>query len=97
MAPKATCEIDHRKGLWVKNSIVLASKHCEIISHRLNKHAHRVFSSSILCVMTSTDNIIDAVVMCTCMTICQQVNPPETKCLDPPLLKQLSIVSVSIY
>ena len=50
------------------------------------------------CVITSTDNnIIDAVVMCTCMTICQQVNPQETKCLDLPLLKQLSIVSVSIY
>ena len=38
--------------------------------------AHRIFSSSILCVMTSTDNIIDAVVMCICMIICQQVNPP---------------------
>ena len=47
--------------------------------------------------MTSTDNIIDAVVMCVCMNICQQVNPPKTKCLDPSLLKQLSIISVSIY
>ena len=37
----------------------------------VNKHAHRMLSSSILCVMTSTDNI---------------------KCLDPPLLKQLSIL-----
>ena len=35
------------------------------------------FSSSILCVMTSTDNIIDALVMCRCMIICQQVNPPK--------------------
>ena len=25
------CEIDHRKGLSVKNSIVLASKHCAYI------------------------------------------------------------------
>ena len=67
------CEIDHRKGLWVKNSIVLASKHCAYIQtmHHLtyldkifvNKHAHRRLSSSILCIMTSTDNIIDAVVM----------------------------------
>ena len=31
----------------------------------VNKHAHRMLSSSILCVMmTFTDNIIDAVVMC---------------------------------
>ena len=28
----------------------------------VNKHAHRMLSSSISCVMTSTDNIIDAVV-----------------------------------
>ena len=39
--------------------------------------AHRIFSSSILCVMTSTDNIIDAVGMCICMIICQPVNPPK--------------------
>ena len=39
--------------------------------------AYRIFSSSILCVMTSTDNIIDAVVMCMCMIICQQVNSPK--------------------
>ena len=60
------CEIDHRKGLWVKNSIVLASKHCAYIQtmHHLTFVAYRIFSSSILCVMTSTDNIIDAVVMC---------------------------------
>ena len=25
--------------------------------------------------MTSTDNVIDAVVMCICMIICQQINP----------------------
>ena len=30
----------------------------------VNKHAHRMLSSYILCVMTSTDNIIDAVVTC---------------------------------
>ena len=35
--------------------------------------------------ITLTDNIIDDVVMCIDMTICQQVNPPKTKCLDPPL------------
>ena len=29
----------------------------------VNKHAHRMLSSSNLCIMTSTDNIIDAVVM----------------------------------
>ena len=35
----------------------------------VNKHAHRIFSSSMyyVCVMTSTDNIIDAVVMCVCV------------------------------
>ena len=37
-----------------------ASSHKKIF---VNKHAHRMFSSSILCVMTSTDNNIDAVVM----------------------------------
>ena len=63
------CEIDHRKGLWVKNSIVLVSNHCAYASYHMdkifvNKPAHRMFSSSILFVMTSTDNIIDAVVMC---------------------------------
>ena len=30
-----------------------------------------------VCVMTSTDNIIIVVVMCLCMVICQQVNPPK--------------------
>ena len=38
-----------------------ASSHIDNII--VNKHAHRMLSS-ILCVMTSTDNIIDAVVMC---------------------------------
>ena len=38
-----------------------ASSHIDKIF--VNKHAHRMLSSSILCVMTSTDNIIDAVVM----------------------------------
>ena len=74
------CEIDHRKGLSAKNSIVLASKHClhpDYASSHIDKIfvAHRIVSSSILCVMTSTDYIIDAVVMCICMIICQQVNP----------------------
>ena len=80
------CEIDPRKCLSVKDSIVLASKHCAYIQtmHHLtyaSSHidkifvAQRIFSSSILCVMTFTDNIIDAVVMCMCMVICQQVNP----------------------
>ena len=36
-----------------------ASSHIDKIF--VNKHAHRMLSSSILCVMTSTDNIIDAV------------------------------------
>ena len=36
--------------------------------------AHRIFS---LCVRTSTDYIIDAVVMCICMIICQRANPPK--------------------
>ena len=65
-------EIDHRKGLSVKKSIVLALKHCAYIQtmHHLTHLvkifvAHRIFRSSTLCVMTSTDNIIiDAVVMC---------------------------------
>ena len=52
-----------------------ASSHTDKIF--VNKHSHRILSSSILCVMTSTDNIIDAVVMCICMTICQQVNTPK--------------------
>ena len=44
-------------------------EHCAYIQtmhHKIfvNKHAYRMLSSSILCVMTSTDNIIDAVVMC---------------------------------
>ena len=30
----------------------------------VNKHAHTMLSLSILCVMTSPDNIIDAVVIC---------------------------------
>ena len=46
-----------------------ASSHIDKIF--VNKHAHRMLSSSILCVMTS----IDAVVLCIYMTICQQVNP----------------------
>ena len=57
----------------MKNSIELslclypdyASSHIDKIF--VNKHAHRIFSSSIMCVMTSTDNIIDAVVMCSYM------------------------------
>ena len=48
----------------------------------------------LFCVCNITDNIIDAVVMCICMIICQQVNPPLNKM---PLLKQLSILSVSIH
>ena len=60
----------------MKYSIVLASKHCAYIQtmHHLTYKifvAHRIVSSSILCVMTSTDNIIDAVVICIlCMIIC---------------------------
>ena len=49
-----------------------ASSHIDRIF--VNKHAHTIFSC--VCVMTSTDNIIDAVVMCICMIICQEVNPP---------------------
>ena len=37
----------------------------------MNKHALKYL---FVCVMTSTDNIIDVVVMCICMIICQQVN-----------------------
>ena len=64
--------------------------HPDYASSHIDKifEGHRIFSSSILCVMTSTDNTIDAVVMC--------VNK-STKCLDPPLLKQISILSVSIH
>ena len=45
---------------------LLTSRLC-IISHRYNicdKQVHRMLSSPMLCVMTSTDNIIDAVVKC---------------------------------
>ena len=49
-----------------------ASSHIDKIF--VNKHAHRMLSSSNFCVMTSTDNIIYAVDMCIYMTICQQVN-----------------------
>ena len=37
---------------------------CHIDKIFVNKHAYRISSSSILCVMTSIDNTIDAVVMC---------------------------------
>ena len=95
------CEIDHRKGLWVKNSIVLASKHCAYIQ-TMPSHidkifvAQRIFSSSILCVMTSTDNIIDAVVMCMCMIICQQVNPLNIMSRPTPA-KEAKYIAVSIH
>ena len=48
---------------------------CHIDKIFVNKHAHRIFSSSILCVMTFIDNTIDAVVMYIGIIICQQVNP----------------------
>ena len=49
-----------------------------------------------MCVMTSTDNIIDAVVMCTCMTICQQVNPLNKMSRSAPA-KATKYIAVSIH
>ena len=44
--------------------------------------------------MTSTDNIIDAVVMCICMIICQQVNPPNKISRSAPAKAAKYIISV---
>ena len=52
-----------------------ASSHIDRIF--VNKHAHRMLSSSILCVMTSTDNIIDAVVMCIYDYLSTKSTPPN--------------------
>ena len=41
------CEIDHRKGLWVKNSIVLASKHCAYMSRSAPAKAAKYIAASI--------------------------------------------------
>ena len=61
----------------MKNNVVLASKHyasSHIDKIFVNKHMPIEYLA--LCV-TSTDNTIDAVVMCIGMIICQQVNPPK--------------------
>ena len=44
--------------------------------------------------MTSTDNIIDAVVMCMCMIICQQVNPLNIVSRSAPAKAAKYIISV---
>ena len=62
--------------------------------HFVNKHAHRIFSSSILRVMTSTDNIIDVVVMCICVIICQQVNPPNKMSKSAPAKAAKYIIGI---
>ena len=72
-----------------------ASSHIDKIL--VNKHAHSILSSSILCVMTSTGNIIDAVVMCTYMTICQQVNPPKQNVYRSAPAKAAKYIAVSIH
>ena len=63
-------------------------EHCAYIQTMHHLKYFRMLSSSILCVMTSTDNIIDAVVMC----LSDNKSTPLNKSLDPPLLKQLSIL-----
>ena len=48
-----------------------------------------------VCVMTSTDNISDAVFMCICMIICQQVYPPKQNVWIRPCLRaKYNIISV---
>ena len=69
-----------------------ASSHIDKIF--VNKHAHRMLSSSIFVRMTSTDNIIYAVVMCIYMTICQQVNPVNKMSRSTPAKPAKYIISV---
>ena len=84
----------------MKNSIVLASKQDYASSHIdkifVNKHAHRMLSSSILCVMTSTDNIIDAVVLCIYMTTLSTSQPHLNKMSRSAPAKAAKYI-VSVY
>ena len=66
--------------------LMYASSHIDKIF--VNKHAHRMLSSSILCVVTSTDNIIDAVV--TCLSV--NKSTPLNKISRSAPAKQLSIL-----
>ena len=51
--------------------------HSDYASSHIDKIFVNIQLIYFVCVMTSTDNIIDAVVKCICMIICQQVNPPK--------------------